>query len=139
VLTSTTTVTSGQTGVVFTPAVGQNVIVEGTFDPATATLTATAVTLNDFTTINHAGAEGTVASVDTTAGSFVLTVQRAEGIMPTGGTITVTTDANTRFMIGRHQQGSLADITASSKVEVDGTFDTTKQTLAARAVEAHGN
>ena len=32
--------------------------------------TAVSVTLNDYTTINHARAEGSVASVDTTASSF---------------------------------------------------------------------
>ena len=136
-LTSTTTVTSGQTGNAFTPAVGQKVIIEGTYDPTTATLTATSVKLDDFTTINHSGARGTVESINSAAASFVLTVQRAEGITPTGGTITVATDANTRFLIGRHQQGSLADVTAGAKVEVDGAFNTTTQTLTARAVGVH--
>ena len=85
-LTGTTTISSGQTGAAATLAVGESVIVEGTFDPTTETIAATSVTLNDFTTINHAEAGGTVASVDTTAGTFVLTVLRAEGITPTGRT-----------------------------------------------------
>ncbi len=136
-LTSATTVISGQTGNVFTPAVGQSVIAEGTFDPSTATLTATSVTLNDYTTVNHAGAEGTVASVNSVAGSFELTVQRADGITLTGGTITVATDTNTRFMMGRHQLGSLSDITVGARAEAHGTFDTTTQTLTARGVGAH--
>jgi len=136
-LTSTTTITSGQTGALFTPAVGQSVIVEGTYDPSTATLTATSVTLDDFTTIRHAGGTGAVASVDSAAARFVLTLQRGEGITPKGGTITVATDANTRFMIGHHQQGSLSDVTVGAKVEVNGTFDTTTQTLTARAVGVH--
>lgn len=55
-LTSTTTITSGQTGSTVTLANGQSVIVEGSYDHTTATVTATSVTLNDYTTINHARA-----------------------------------------------------------------------------------
>src|SRR5207249_4565301 len=102
--------TSGQTGSIITLANGQDVIVEGTFDRTTSTITATSVTLNDFITINHVRARGIVASVDAAARTFVLTVQRADGIQPTGGTITVLTDANTLFVKGRHQQGSLSDV-----------------------------
>ncbi len=133
-LTSTTTLTSGQTGLTVPLANGQNVIVEGTYDPTTSTITATAVILNDYTTIRHAEAEGTVAGVDTAAGSFVLTVERAEGIQPTGGTITVQTSANTYFLKGWNQTGSLTDVTANTRVEVGGTFDTTTQTLTANFV-----
>lgn len=136
-LTSSTTITSGQTGSMATLANGQSVIVEGTFDRATSTVTATAVTLNDFTTINHAEAHGTVASIDTAAGTFVLTVQRAEHIQPTGGTITVATNPNTIFAIGRHQQGSLSNVTVGSAVEVGGSFDTPSQTLTAKVVGVH--
>jgi hypothetical protein len=137
VLTGTTTITSGQTGSAITLANGQNVIVEGTYDPATSTITATSVTLNDYTTINHALVRGTVASVAAAAKSFVLTVRRAEGIQPTGGTITVLTDANTFFVKGWHQPGSLADIAAGGAVDVGGSFDTTTQTLTAKFVGLH--
>jgi hypothetical protein len=136
-LTDATTVTSGQTGAAATLANGQSVIVKGTFDRRTNTLTATSVTLNDYTTINHARAEGTVASVDTAGGTFVLTVSRADGIMPTGGTITVVTNANTHFGRGHHEDGSLSEVTVGADVEVNGTFDTTTQTLTAKLVAVH--
>ena len=136
-LTSATTITSGQTGNAVTLANGQNVIVEGTYDTATSTLTATSVTLNDYATVNHARARGTVASVDTATGTFVLTVQRADGITPTGGTIVVATSGSTRIMKDRHQQGALTDLTVGAQVEVDGTFDTTSQTLTARGIGIH--
>ena len=136
-LTSSTTITSGQTGATVTLANGQNVIVEGTLDPPTATITATSVTLNDFVTINRAEARGTIASVDTAAGTFVLTVRRAEHIQPTGGTVTVATTSSTVIMKGRHQQGALTDLTVGSVVEVVGTFDTTTQTLTAKGVGLH--
>jgi hypothetical protein len=136
-LTSTTTITSGQTGSTITLANGQSVIVEGSYDPTTSTVTATSVTLNDYTTINHARAEGTVASVDATTSSFVLTVQRANGISPTGGTITVVTNTNTQFGKGRYQQGAFTDVVVGGTVDVDGVFDTTKQTLTANFVGLH--
>lgn len=136
-LTDSTTVTSGQTGAAITLATGQSVIVRGTFDPASATITATSVTLNDYTTVNHARAAGTVASVNTSGSSFVLTVLRADGITPTGGTITVQTDASTHFGRGRHQQFTLADLTTGEAVEVSGVFDTTTQTLTAKFVGIH--
>ena len=133
-LSSTTTITSGQTGSAVTLANGQYVIVDGQFDPTTSTVTATSVTLNDYTTINHARVNGTVASIDTTGTSFVLTIQRADGIQPTGGTITVLTTASTQFGKGMHQSGSFTDITVGGTVGADGTFDTTKQTLTARFI-----
>lgn len=136
-LTSTTTITSGQTGSAITLANGQNVIVEGTYDPTTSTLTATSVTLNDYTTIKHARARGTVASINTSGNTFVLTVQMADDIQPTGGTITVLTDALTVFMKGRMQQGSLSDIGVGGTVDVHGVFDTTTQTLTAKFVGLH--
>ena len=132
-----TILTSGQTGAVTTLANGQNVIVKGAFDRTTQTLNATYVTLNDYTTVRHAGASGTVTSVDVSAGSFVLTVSRAEGITPTGATITVITNANTHFGKGRHHQGALADVTVGTKVEANGVFDTTTQTLTAKSVGLH--
>lgn len=136
-LTSTTTITSGQTGTTTPLANGQSVIVEGSYDPTTSTVTATSVTLNDYTTINHAEARGTVASVDATGLTFVLTVQRAEGISPTGGTITVVTNANTQFGKGRYQQGAFTDVAVGSTVAVNGVFNTTTQTLTANFVGLH--
>jgi len=136
-LTSSTTVTSGQTGKTVALANGQSVIVEGTYDPTTKMITATAVTLNDYTTFNHEVAEGTVASVNTTAGSFVLTVHAGFGIKPTGGTITIQTNTSTQFVKGRDQQGSLTDVATGGKVIAGGVFDTTTQTLTASYVLLH--
>lgn len=133
-LTSTTTLGSGADGTALTLANGQSVVVEGDFDAATRTVTATSVTLDDGTSHQHQHAGGTVASVNTGASSFVLTVERADGFQPTGGTITVQTDANTRFDKGRHQQGSLADVVVGNAVHVDGAFDTATQTLTAKSV-----
>ena len=133
-LASTTTITSGQTGSAITLANGQSVTVDGSFDASTQTLTATSVVLNDYTTIPHAQARGTVASVNTTNNSFTLTITQADHFQPTGGTITVTTSSTTRFPNGRQSQGTFANVTVGSAIGVQGTFDTPSQTLAAGAV-----
>ena len=54
-----------------TLANGQSVIVEGTYDSTTSTITATSVTLNDYITVNHARASGTVATTDASAAATV--------------------------------------------------------------------
>ena len=137
VLSATTTTLSGQTGAAITLANGQNVSVEGTFTASTQTVAATSVTLNDYTSTQREQAEGTVASVNTAANTFVLTVQRAGGIQPTGGTVTVQVGTTTVYMKGRNQTASFADITAGTMVNVQGTFDATTQTLTARSVGFH--
>lgn len=75
--------------------------------------------------------------MNATALSFVLTVQRADGISPTGGTITVVTNANTQFGKGRYQQGAFTDVAVGGTVDVDGVFNTTNQTLTANFVGLH--
>ena len=134
VLSAATTTLSGQTGAAITLANGQSVSVEGAFNASTQTVAATSVTLNDYTSTQHEQAEGTVASVNTTANTFVLTVQCAGGIQPTGGTITVQVGTTTVYRKGRNQTASLADIAAGGTVDVQGTFDSTTQTLTARSI-----
>ena len=134
VLTSTTTITSGQTGSAIALSNGQSVSVEGSVDATTKVLTATSVVLNDYTTIPRAEVRGTVASVDTSTNTFVLTITQAEHFQPTGGTITVATNSSTHFPNGRQSQGTFADVVAGNTVGVMGSFDTPSQTLTASAV-----
>lgn len=133
-LSSSTTLTDGLTGKTITLANGDNVVVQGAYDPTNTTITATAVVLNDNVPTVNPRVAGTVASVNTTAGSFVLTVQHADGIQPTGGTITVQTNSSTLFLVGRGQTGSISNVTANTNVLVEGAFDATTQTLTATAV-----
>lgn len=134
-LTDATVISSAQTGETIALADGQSVLVEGAYDAAANTVTATAVTLDDRTGSPHGQrASGTVASVDAAAGSFVLTVESADGIQPTGGAITVQTDASTRFKRGRHQTAAFSDVVVGSVVRVGGAFDAATQTLTARSV-----
>jgi hypothetical protein len=132
-LTSTTTITDGQTGAAATLANGDNVLVQGPVDTTTGVITATSVVLSDFTPGSRSMATGTVASVDSTAGSFVLTVTQADGIQPTGGTITVTTSSTTRFSKAGNP-ASFSDIAVGGTVGVNGPFNSTTQTLAANCV-----
>ncbi len=133
-LSSTTTTVSGQTGSAFTLANGQNVRVEGAFDTTAQTVTATSVILNDDRGVPHQRVTGTVASLNSAAGSFILTVDHADGFQPTTGTLTVVTGSTTLFIKGRNQPGSLSDVTAGNVVSAEGTFDATTQTLTARSV-----
>lgn len=133
-LSSTTTITDGQTGAAATLANGQSVIVDGKFDPTTHAVTATSVTLNDYIAVTHARVDGTVASINAASASFALTVQRADNFTPTSGTITVVTNAGTLFGRGMRQQGAFSNIAVSGAVDVDGSFDTTTQTLTAKFV-----
>ena len=110
---------------------------EGAFDPTAQTVTATTVTLNDYTSTQHERATGTVASVNAPAGSFVLTINRADGLQPTGGTITVQTSSATAFLKTGHTAGTLADVTAGATADTSGTFDAASQTLTARFVSLH--
>lgn len=136
-LADDTAITSGETGDPITLANDQIVTVRGTYDRATDTIAATEVTLYDYTALENSQARGTVASVDADAGSFVLTVQSVEcggNIVPTGDAITVVTDADTVFKLGRRQTGSFADVAENGVVEVKGTFNTVTQTLTAEVV-----
>lgn len=133
-LSSTTTVVSGQTGSAITLANGQSVLMDGTYDSATGTITATAITLNDFTSFDYEITKGTVASLDTSASRFTLTVQRAYGIQPTGGSVTVETNSSTQFVKSRLQQGSFSDVTAGGSVTVIGSFDSPTQTVTAKYI-----
>ena len=133
ILTPTTTVVSGQAGSAATPANGQSVRVEGTLDAAVKTVTAASVVLNDYATAKPERAEGTVAGGGK-AGRFVLTVQRADGLLPTGGTITVQTSSATVFGKGKRQAAALADLAPGATADVQGSFEAATQTLTARAV-----
>ena len=60
-------------------------------------------------------------------------------MQPTGGTISVRTDANTMFSTDRHQQDGFTDIVQGDEVEARGSFDITTQSLIAWAVELDGH
>lgn len=135
IVSDATVITDGESGAAVTLANNQNVLVEGTFDTATSTVTAAAVTLHTPSVAHGPRAGGTIASVDAGAGTFVLTIERADGIQPIGGTITVLTNASTVFRKGRHAAGTFADLAVEGSVRVGGTFDAATQTLTATVVE----
>ena len=142
---------SGKSGNAAVLANGQAVEVKGSVDPATLIVTADRIKVEEAGSDDHGGqtggagsqAEGTVASVDTAATSFVLTIKEVGGFQPTGGVITVVTTAATVFERHGHGHGhddssgdvGLSAVVAGAKVEVLGTFDSAAQTLTAQRVE----
>ena len=128
-LSASTTTISGSNGATVALANGQNVRVEGAFDTATQTVTATSVILDDDQEMAHQRVHGTVVSVDPAASTFVLTVDHAEGFAPTAGTITVSIK-------------DLTGVTVGIAINAEGTFDPATQTLTARSLfdgdESHG-
>lgn len=156
-LSSTTVIFQSRQGTPGTLAEGQRVEVKGSVDPATHTVTADRVKIEDGSQSSQSGddhggqngggdqsvtgadAEGRVASVDTTAKTFVLTPEEAEHFQPASGSLTIKTDANTVFARHHDGGGSFADIAAGAKVEVTGTFDPATNTLTAVRVEIKGS
>jgi hypothetical protein len=135
VVNDATVITDRESGAAITIANGQNVLVEGAFDATTSTVTATPVTLHTPSAPRGPRASGTVASVNSAAGAFVLTMERADGIQPTGGTITVVTSASTVFRAARREAGAFAYLAEGAGVRVGGTFDAATQTLTATIVD----
>lgn len=141
-LTSTTQVFSEHEGTTATLANGQKVEVQGDVDPTTQAITATAVKVEDtpaggtvdgHNENDHAQAAGAVASVDS-ATAFTLTLKEAEHFQPTGGTVSVQTNADTKFQLPGHDHPTMADVTAGAQVLVVGTVDPASQTITARFV-----
>ncbi len=114
---------------------GQNVCVKGNYDSATQILTATSIVVNDRQP-PHSGAfaEGSVGSVDTTAGTLSLTVKKSS-FTPTSTAITVTLLSTTIIRDSRGRKINLASVTVGANAKAEGTFDATTQTLT--ALEVH--
>lgn len=135
-ITDATTITNAKDGSAATLADGQRVFVEGSFDAETSTLAATSVVVDDHEMVGPPPmVMGAIGSIDSEAKSFTLTVEHAMGFQPTGGTITVVTNAETMFPKNRRELGSFADLTADARVRVVGTFDEATQTMNAKAVQ----
>jgi hypothetical protein len=75
-----------------------------------------------------------VASVDTTNSAFTVTLHGAEHFTPQNGTVNVTTSNATHYLATGQGAATFANVTATSKVVVVGTFDPASNTIAARAV-----
>jgi hypothetical protein len=117
-----------------TLANGQNVCVSGAYDTTTKVLTATSVIVNDKATPSAClYVAGTVASIDTTAGALVLTLQ-SSNVQPTGTTVTVKVTSSTVYKAGKGSKASLSAITVGAGIKAKGTFDATAQTLTATEV-----
>ncbi len=124
------TITKKSTGATTTLANGQDVIVTGALNRATKTIAATAIVVDD--SLKPQTAEGTIASIDTNAGTLVLTVSKAS-FTPTGTTIAVVATSSTTVKSGK-STSSFSALTAGSKISVKGPFDATTQTMTASSI-----
>ena len=135
-VSATTTITNHSDGSVATLANGQNVLVTGSLDAAGTTIAASAIVVDDRKPpVALSQAIGTIASLDSTAQTFTLTVTKAT-FKPTGTTITVVTTAKTSYA-GHKGKLTFADLKTGASVYVVGTFDATTQTLTATCISVN--
>lgn len=142
ILTANTAIFTRSNGAAGALSSGIPVEVKGAFDTSTQTVTADSVKIEDHINgddhgqhVEGANAEGTVASVDATAKSFVLTLEEAEHFTPPAGTITVVTTSSTIFARRHGGAATFADVVGGVKLEATGTFDAAANTLTAVRVE----
>ncbi len=123
--------TNGSFGTSATLQNGDNVLVKGTIDPTTMTITATSVFILPPQATNGsavAALEGTVQSVDTSANSFTVLADDMENMNAQSGVVTVQTGSQTKFIqVGLGEGLGLSQTTFSSlktgeKVDILGTY-----------------
>jgi hypothetical protein len=140
-MTVTTTASTAVSGT-GTLANGSFVEVTGTLDPTAQTLIATAleVPANSPHTTEAEGtrtprAGGTASRIDTTAGTFVLTIDKARGFMPSQTTVNIVTNSETAFRADNGTTQTAAEfftaLAATPYVTVDGAYDIATNTLTA--------
>lgn len=128
-----------------TLANGSAVEVSGTFDTTTNNLVATRVEVEPAgsSTPGHGTshtqfAMGAATVLDATAGTFTLTVARAQGFVPATTTISIATSSTTVYRLDSGATATAADFfTALAKTPnavVKGTYDATTNTLTATGI-----
>lgn len=124
---------------------GLRVEVRGVYDPVADTLRATSVKIEDSGSASQFEdeAKGAPTDVDATAGTFNLTIGRAEGFVPDRKIIAVATTATTAF---RGQRGAVftkadffAKLATQPWVEAEGSYDPATGILTAKSLKLeHG-
>lgn len=124
---------------------GLRVEVRGTYDPTADTLLATSIKIEDGASSNddEDEAKGAPSNIDATAGTFSLTIGRAEGFVPDRTVVGVVTTAGTAF---RGERGAVftkadffAKLATQPYVEAEGTYDPATGILTAKNVKLeHG-
>ena len=140
-VTVTTTASTAVSGS-GTLANGSFVEVTGTLDTMAQTLVATRLEVPSSSSVMHEAegtrtprADGIASSVDATAGTFVLTVDKARGFTPAQTTVNIVTTADTKFLADNCTTQTAADFFAAlattPNAVVDGTYDAASNTLTA--------
>ncbi len=122
-----------------TLANGKRVEVRGTFTPGTRQLAATEVKIEDSHGERPTKVKGPIVSSDAPAGTFVLTVRRARGFVPSGTTVNIATNATTVF---RSSGGLLITkeefflrIAGAESAQAEGVYNAAGNTLVASRVK----
>jgi len=124
---------------------GQHVVVRGTFDTTTSTLTATDVLITGNTDDgSHAEARGTASNINAGSGTLDLTVTDADRFVPAADPIHIATSGTTEYRDGTGadvtQAEFFADVADGNVVEAEGSYDSASNTLtAARLRLGHGD
>jgi hypothetical protein len=83
--------------------------------------------------------EGTVSNINVVAGSFIVTIDEAEHILPLFTTVNIVTDANTVFFNSSGQLVTLPDffaaLTGGVRLMVRGDYDVQTNTMTATRIE----
>lgn len=120
---------------------GQRAEVRGLVDPATNTLKATDVKIEDVQENENESAEakGTTADVDEAGGAFSIAVSEAEGFQPTAAKVRVVVNMATVFRSDSGVKLTAADffsrIGASAFVKAEGAYDAGGNVLTASVVK----
>ncbi len=109
-------------------SVGDLISVTGSLDMTAATLTVKASTLKDWSIQKqNAAVSGTVASIDASAKTFVVTASEK-------GNITVSVSDGTVFLKNDTASATFADLSVGSRVKVSGVLDLNTHVIAANKV-----
>jgi hypothetical protein len=118
---------------------GQRVEVRGAYSTARSAIEATSVKIEDASHANEDEARGAVSNFDANAGTFTLSVQDAEGFIPTSANVTVLTNESTTYRSHRGvtltKAEFFAELQTAGFAEVEGVYDATANTFTARKVK----
>lgn len=120
-----------------TLAVSKRVEVRGKFDTGSDTMLATSVKIEDASGEDANESRGVPSAINSTDGTFTLTVNGVQGFVPANRMMSVVTSTNTIYRSDRGVILTKADFftalaTEGMLVEVEGTYNATNNTFTAR-------
>lgn len=127
-------------------ATSTEVNVEGSYDSASNTLTATCIRLEGHANEDHkAKVAGAPSGISATAGTFQITAKELDGIfLPNGAVVNVTTQATTEFVKvdGTDYADAasfFADLATATRVSAEGSVNVATKTITADRIRIQGS